>query len=84
MEGVEDVDHGGAEYRSGSRSDTGEISPRRSRGVIDERWFSRPYRITMIGRQPNRIDVLTSISGVSFREAWKHRIETTSKAGRKR
>jgi hypothetical protein len=47
----------------------------------DWRWFAKPYHITMIGRLPNRIDVLTSISGVSFREAWKHRIEAASRIG---
>lgn len=41
----------------------------------DWRWFA------MLGRLPNRIDVLTSISGVSFREAWKHRVSATSKIG---
>jgi nucleotidyltransferase AbiEii toxin of type IV toxin-antitoxin system len=39
----------------------------------DWRWFARPYHITMIGRVPMRIDVLTSISGVSFRTAWRNR-----------
>lgn len=39
----------------------------------DWRWFAKPYRITMIGRLPLRIDVLTSISGVSFRTAWRSR-----------
>jgi hypothetical protein len=39
----------------------------------DWRWFSKPYRITMMGRLPMRIDVLTSISGVSFRTAWRNR-----------
>jgi hypothetical protein len=47
----------------------------------DWRWFAKPYRITMIGRLPNRIDVLTSISGVSFREAWKHRVDAASAIG---
>jgi hypothetical protein len=47
----------------------------------DWHWFAKPYRITMIGRLPNRIDVLTSISGVSFREAWKHRVELASEIG---
>jgi hypothetical protein len=50
----------------------------------DWRWFAKPYRITMIGRLPNRIDVLTSISGVSFREAWKHRVDAASAIGQKR
>ena len=47
----------------------------------DWRWFAKPYRITMLGRLPYRIDVLTSISGVSFREAWKHRIEVPTTIG---
>lgn len=47
----------------------------------DWRWFAKPYRITMLGRLPYRIDVLTSISGVSFREAWKHRIEVATTTG---
>jgi hypothetical protein len=56
MEGVEDVDHGGAEYRSESRSDTGR-SPCRARRVIDEIarrragmfdkwWFGLPLEAT--------------------------------------
>lgn len=40
----------------------------------DWRWFAEPYHITTIGRVPVRIDVLTSISGVSFRAAWRNRI----------
>jgi hypothetical protein len=47
----------------------------------DWRWFAKSYRITMLGRLPHRIDVLTSISGVSFREAWKHRVQVTSEIG---
>jgi hypothetical protein len=46
----------------------------------DWRWFAKPYRITMLGRLPHRIDVLTSISGVSFREAWKHRVERSARS----
>ncbi len=37
------------------------------------RWFTQPYRIQMLGRLPLRIDVLTSISGVSFATAWRNR-----------
>jgi hypothetical protein len=47
----------------------------------DWRWFAKPYRITMIGRMPMRIDVLTSISGVSFRTAWRNRIMASTTVG---
>jgi hypothetical protein len=47
----------------------------------DWRWFTKPYRITMIGRVPLRIDVLTSISGVSFRAAWKSRVVIKTAVG---
>jgi hypothetical protein len=30
--------------------------------------------VLQLGRQPNRIDILTSISGVSFEEAWQSRV----------
>ncbi len=47
----------------------------------DWRWFAKPYRITMIGRMPMRIDVLTSISGVSFRVAWRNRTVVSTTLG---
>jgi len=31
--------------------------------------------VFQIGRPPNRIDILTSISGVQFEEAWKRRLK---------
>lgn len=31
--------------------------------AADWEWFAEPYHITMLGRVPYRIDVLTSISG---------------------
>jgi hypothetical protein len=31
--------------------------------------------VRMIGRKPLRIDILTGIDGVSFREAWASRVE---------
>jgi hypothetical protein len=34
-----------------------------------------PGRIIQLGVKPNRVDILTSISGVSFEEAWKSRVE---------
>lgn len=33
-------------------------------------------KIIMLGRQPNRIDLLVSIDGVSFDEAWNNKIES--------
>jgi len=36
--------------------------------------FTTPERIVQLGRPPNRIDILTSISGVEFDEAWSDRI----------
>ncbi len=38
--------------------------------------FSESYRVIQLGVAPNRIDLLTSITGVSFEEAWADRIET--------
>ena len=35
--------------------------------------FEKPNQIVQLGRPPNRIDLITSISGVSFREAWEER-----------
>ena len=34
----------------------------------------RPDQVVQIGLPPRRIDILTSISGVSFDEAWKGRV----------
>jgi hypothetical protein len=36
--------------------------------------FSRPDTVYQIGLPPRRIDILTSISGVSFDEAWASRV----------
>jgi hypothetical protein len=47
----------------------------------DWRWFTKPYRVTMLGRIPLRIDVLTGISGVSFAVAWKNRIKMPTEIG---
>ncbi len=47
----------------------------------DWEWFAEPYHITMLGRVPYRIDVLTSISGVSFADAWKNRVTTKMDIG---
>ena len=32
--------------------------------------FQRPEQVIQLGHPPNRIDLLTSITGVSFEEAW--------------
>jgi hypothetical protein len=37
--------------------------------------LARRDRVFMLGRKPWRIDVLTGIDGVSFREAWAGRVE---------
>lgn len=38
--------------------------------------LATPRKVLMIGRKPYRIDVLTGIDGVTFREAWKSRVST--------
>ncbi|MBV8756111.1 MAG: hypothetical protein JO257_02475 [Deltaproteobacteria bacterium] len=37
--------------------------------------FARPHKVFMLGAKPWRIDILTSIDGVSFAQAWKSRVE---------
>lgn len=37
--------------------------------------FTEPGQIVQLGFPPNRIDLLTSIKGVTFEEAWESRIE---------
>jgi hypothetical protein len=44
---------------------------------ITERDLLEPARIIQLGHPPNRIDILTSISGVSFDAAWGSRVATT-------
>jgi len=39
--------------------------------------FSTPEQIIQLGQPPNRIDLLTTISGVSFVEAWQTRVFAT-------
>ena len=36
--------------------------------------LTAPLRVIQIGVEPNRIDLMTSISGVGFEEAWKTRV----------
>jgi hypothetical protein len=38
------------------------------------RELAEPNRVWMLGRKPRRIDILTSISGVTFDEAWRKHI----------
>jgi Nucleotidyltransferase of unknown function (DUF6036) len=38
--------------------------------------FQQSGQIVQLGRPPVRIDILTSISGVSFAEAWESRIDS--------
>jgi hypothetical protein len=45
--------------------------------LFDEGDFTQPRVIVQIGMPPNRIDILTTISGVSFEEAWERRVEST-------
>ena len=42
---------------------------------ITEYTFTEPGMVFQIGVAPRRIDVLTSIDGVNFKEAWKSRNE---------
>jgi hypothetical protein len=37
--------------------------------------FTAPHQVVQIGVRPDRIDILTAISGVSFEEAWASRVE---------
>lgn len=43
--------------------------------------FERPGTVYQLGLPPRRVDILTSISGVEFDEAWRSRL-TASLAGR--
>lgn len=37
--------------------------------------LARPHKVFMLGHKPWRIDILTSIDGVSFARAWRSRVE---------
>lgn len=43
---------------------------------IGEADLTTPGRVVSLGEPPNRIDILTSISGVTFEAAWESRVET--------
>ena len=44
---------------------------------IAEHDLLEPGHIVQLGHPPNRIDILTSISGVDFDSAWQARVQTT-------
>ena len=37
--------------------------------------LARPHKVFMLGHKPWRIDILTSIDGVSFEQAWKSKVK---------
>lgn len=41
---------------------------------LDVQSLTQAGKVIQLGRPPNRIDLLTSISGVAFEEAWEQRI----------
>ncbi len=41
-----------------------------------ENTFTQPEKVIQLGRPPNRIDLLTSITGVTFDEAWNDSVDT--------
>lgn len=42
---------------------------------VTEKDFARPNVVAQFGLPPNRIDVLTGISGLTFDQAWPNRVE---------
>ena len=44
---------------------------------VDERTFCEPDIVFQVGVAPVRIDILTAIDGVTFGEAWPHRVAVT-------
>lgn len=38
--------------------------------------FLAPENVIQLGRSPNRIDLLTSVTAVSFEEGWKTKVQT--------
>lgn len=43
---------------------------------VAEEHFAEPDRMARLGRSPVQIDLLTSVSGLTFGEAWTGRVET--------
>ena len=48
--------------------------------ALAQEWehFAEPDRMATLGREPLRIDIMTSISGVDFTTAWKGRVMARS------
>jgi hypothetical protein len=44
---------------------------------IEEKDFAKPSIVFQIGVPPDRIDILTSVSGLDFQSAWRNRIFLT-------
>jgi hypothetical protein len=44
---------------------------------LQEGDFREPETVVQLGRAPFRIDILTSVTAVSFAEAWETRVEAT-------
>lgn len=44
---------------------------------VSETDLSRPNVVAQFGLPPNRIDILTGVSGLSFEKAWPNRVEGT-------
>jgi len=44
---------------------------------LNEQDLLRSGQVVQLGHPPNRIDLLTSISGVAFEDAWQSRIDAT-------
>ena len=42
--------------------------------AVHEAEFSTPDRMTHLGKPPLRIDIMTSVSGVQFNDAWRTRV----------
>lgn len=43
--------------------------------ALGEEDFSQPDRVVQMGFPPNRIDLITSVEGLAFAEAWERRVE---------
>ena len=44
---------------------------------VQEADLTRPDVVAQFGLPPNRIDILTGVSGLSFDDAWQNRVEAT-------
>lgn len=49
--------------------------------VPGERGFLDPDKVWMLGRKPNRIDILTKIDGVTWDEVWSGRVRVSFAGG---